>query len=238
MPHPTTPAAGHDDDYAWPTCSTPTCGRPLWTNESDRRACHPCEDKTRQRLTELPSLFTQLNTTAQHMRGTRRTSSTLSGSKTPPLPLRADVLNLTGPGGIAHRLQTIEDAWRAHLGRRIGTWAGNPTQAVPVHVQFLVINLQRAVDTYDSVGQDIDDIRRLHTETVAAVTGEHRPGRIQIGPCPIPYADGTLCGYPLTASTARHRIQCPGCGTRWEGIDDWRTLRAAQNAAQPAGAAA
>ncbi|MGA4867597.1 hypothetical protein ACPB9J_33730 [Streptomyces lavendulocolor] len=228
------------DDYEWPTCTTPTCQRALWTDELHRHACRPCQIKTRTRLADLPGLYTQLDTTAQHMRGTRPSHGTPSGTKTPPLPLRLDVVNLTGPGGIAARLQAIEDAWRTALGRRIGTWAGSPAQAVPQHVDFLIINLERVCETYDSVGQDIDDIRRLHAETLAALTGDPRPGRVDIGPCPTPHPDGsgTVCGQPLTATTNNHRIHCHTCGTRWEGLHDWQALRRAQQNLAVAGAAA
>jgi hypothetical protein len=229
VPQPTVPAHQHDD-YAWPTCTTPTCRRDLWVSEAGRHACRPCQAKTLQRLTDLPGLFAQLDTTANHARGSRRPGAATSGSKTPPIPVRLEVLALTGPGGIAARLAAIEDAWRRALGWTIAPWRGNPTEAVPAHTRFLLNNLPWACDAYDSVGQDIDDIRRLHAETLSALTQDQRPGRVTIGLCPTPLDTdtGVICGQELTAATNNHRIHCHACGTRWEGLDDWRRLRTAQ----------
>lgn len=226
-----------DDGYIWPVCTA--CGHDLWTNEVDRQACRPCEDKTLTRLTELPALFRQLDTTAALIRGASRSSGGGSGSKTPPIPPRLEVLSLVGPGGVAARLSAVEDSWRQALGWTVAPWRGSPAQAVPQHVQFLANNLPWAADAYESVGQDIDDLRRLHGECKAIVNDERKPGRVQIGACPGRLEAG-LCGQPLTASAASHRVHCPACGARWETLGEWRELRAAQEAvlAEAAGVAA
>ncbi|WP_055693401.1 hypothetical protein [Streptomyces prasinopilosus] len=217
------------DQYEWPTCITPRCGRQLWVAEAGRYACRPCEDATARRLRDLPGLFRQLDTTAMLMRGARRPGGATSGSKTPPIPPRLEVLALVGPGGIAARLSAIEDAWRAALGWTVAPWRGNPTQAVPHLVGFLGNNLLWACSSYESVGQDIDDLCKLHSECAALASGEKRPGRVQIGACPTVVGDG-WCGTQLTASTGSHRVHCGGCGGRWETLGEWRELRAAQDA--------
>jgi DNA-directed RNA polymerase subunit RPC12/RpoP len=227
-----------DDGYIWPTCAA--CGRNLWTDELDRQACRPCKDRTAQRIAELPALFRQLDTTAALMRGARRQGGGGSGgSKTPPIPPRLEVLALVGPGGIAARLRDIEDSWRAALGWTIAPWRGSPRQAVPVHAEFLANNLLWACSSYESIGQDIEDIRRLHAECLALVRGEKRHGRVQIGVCPV-RVDDQLCGTQLTATAASHRVRCAGCGSRWETLGEWRDLRAAQERvlAEAAGVAA
>jgi DNA-directed RNA polymerase subunit RPC12/RpoP len=226
-----------DAEYIWPTCVA--CGKDLWTNELDRLACRPCEEKSSARIAELPSLFRQLDTTAALMKGASRSSSPTSGSRTPPIPPRLDVLNLVSPGGIAARLSAIEDAWRAELGWTIAPWRGSPRQAIPQHVEFLANNLLWACSSYEAVGQDIDDLRRLHGECTALVNDERRPGRVQIGNCPVPVGD-ELCWTPLSATAASHRVRCGGCGSRWETLGEWRELRAAQERvlAEAAGVAA
>ncbi|MEY9995876.1 DNA-directed RNA polymerase subunit RPC12/RpoP [Streptomyces sp. V4I8] len=224
-------------DYVWPTCLA--CGRDLWTNELDRLACRPCEERTAARIAELPALFRQLDTTAALMKGASRSGSPTSGSRTPPIPPRLDVLNLVSPGGVAARLGAIEDAWRATLGWTIAPWRGSPAQAVPRLAEFLANNLLWACSSYEAVGQNIDDLRRLHGECAALVNDERRPGRVQIGNCPMQVGD-ELCWTPLTATAASHRVRCGGCGTRWETLGEWRELRAAQEAvlAEAAGVAA
>lgn len=229
------------DSYEWPTCTALHCGRQLWVAEAGRWACRPCEDRATQWIAELPALFSQLDTTAMLMKGASRASGP-SGSKTPPIPPRIDVLNLVGPGGIAARLRDIEDAWRAALGWTVAPWRGSPAEAIPQHAKFLADNLLWACGSYESVGQDIDDLQRLHGECAALAAGEKRPGRVQIGVCPVRLEHGP-CGTVLTASTASHRVHCGGCNARWDGLGEWRELRAAQEVvameqAERAGAAA
>lgn len=218
------------DGYVWPVCSAPNCGRQLWANEVGRLACYPCEDATTQRIAELPALFRRLDTTAMLMRGARRPGgSGATGSKTPPIPPRLEVLALVGPGGVAARLSAIEDAWRAALGWTVAPWRGSPAQAVPELAGFLANNLLWACSSYEEVGQDIDDLRRLHAECKTIVDGDRRPGRVKIGLCPV-RIDDQPCGTPLTATAASHRVRCAGCGARWETLREWRELRAAQDA--------
>lgn len=236
------------DGYDWPTCLA--CGHNLWDTELDRYCCQPCEDGTRTRLKQLPALFAQLNQTAALIPGARKTSGAApSGSRTAPLPLRLDVIDLVGPGGIATRLQAIEDSWRQALGRRIqpatdgvrifASWRSNPARAVPGHVEFLVINLQRACEQYESIGQDIDDIRQLHATCTAIVEQKPKIGSVKIGVCPVSIDDGR-CAEQLYASARSFKTVCQTCGTTWEGVHEWRQLRAAQQEAlaELAGAAA
>jgi len=220
----------HDDAYEWPTCITPTCGRQLWVSEAGRYCCRPCEDKTAKRLTELPALFAQLNQTATLMRGATRGGGATSGSKTPPIPPRLEVLSLTAAGGVATRLRDIEDAWRKALGWTVAPWRGSPAQAAPEHLKFLINNLPWAVDSYESVGQDIDDLRKLHAECTAVAANEHRPGRVKIGRCPTRLDDGHLCQAELTATASSHRVHCGTCGTKWETLGEWKHLREQQDA--------
>lgn len=228
-----------DSGYEWPTCVTPRCGRQLWAGELDRWACRPCGDVTLARIAELPALFRQLDTTATLMRGARRPGGGGSGSKAPPIPPRLEVLSLVGPGGVAARLSAIEDAWRKVLGWTVAPWRGSPAQAVPQLAGFLANNLLWACGSYEEVGQDVDEIGKLHGECTAIVNDERRPGRVQIGNCPVRLDDG-LCWTPLTASAASHRVRCGGCNAKWETIGEWRELRAAQEAvlAEAAGVAA
>ncbi|MEU3613493.1 hypothetical protein ABZ725_14415 [Streptomyces sp. NPDC006872] len=181
------------------------------------------------RLAELPGLYRQIDTTAMLMRGARRAGGGTSGSKTPPIPPRLEILSLVGPGGVAARLSAIEDSWRQTLGWTIAPWRGSPAQAVPELARFLATNLLWACERYEPVGQDIDELRKLHGELKALASGEKRAGRVGIGACPAPAEDG-WCGQPLTAATDNHRVHCRTCGARWDGLAEWRELRAAQEA--------
>ena len=215
------------DEYSWPVCVTPGCKRQLWVAETGRWACRPCEDKTAARIAELPALYQRLDTTAALMRGARRPGAGGGGSKTPPIPPRLEVLALVGPGGVAARLSAIEDAWRAALGWTVAPWRGSPAQAVPLLAEFLTNNLLWACSSYEEVGQDIDDLRRLHTQCKNVVEQKQTPGNVKIGLCPT-IVEERQCAEQLYASARSFKTACTACGASWEGEDEWRALRAAQ----------
>lgn len=125
------------------------------------------------------------------------------------------------------------------LGWTVAPWRGSPAQAVPGLAKFLADNLLWACSSYEEVGQDIDDLRRLHGECTALVNDERRPGRVQIGNCPT-VVDGAVCWQPLTARADSHRVRCSTCNSAWETLGEWRELRAAQEQAlaEQAGVAA
>lgn len=229
MSHPAPVDAGPLDDdlsvYEWPACGC--CGNKLWQEEVEagRLTCRPCEDSTAKRLRELPFLFRRLDTTAALMRGTTGGSGIVSGSRTPPIPPRPEVLNITAHGGAATRLSDIEDAWRKALGWTIAPWRGSPAQAVPEHIKFLTNNLPWACDSYDSIGQDVDAIRQLHNDCKNALNPAQRPGRVKTGLCPVVLDDGFRCDTQLTATTTKFSIRCGLCGTRWTGEEGWKELR-------------
>lgn len=216
------------EEYAWPSCTA--CGRDLWETEVGRQACRICETRTSERLVELNRLFREINTSAALMRGSRRGGTPTSGSRTPPIPPRLEVLSLAAAGGVATRLSDIEDSWRKVLGWTVAPWRGSPGEAVPEHVRFLVNNLPWACDSYESVDQDVEEIRRLHAECKQALSHDRKPGRVNVGYCPVETDDGR-CGAQLTASAATSRIRCGECGAQWDDMFGWRELRQAQEGA-------
>lgn len=222
------------DTYTWPTCTR--CSRNLHTNEIGRYACQICQDRARDDLTGIRALYPHLDTTTaliprssgHHTRTSTRTHA--------PLPVNVAVLDLTATGGVASRLQAIEDAWRAALGRHIGTWAGSPRQALPVHTDFLVINLERACHQYPEIADDLAALRTLHRECKTAMLttldpGTRLPGRVPIGHCPAATRDdgsGQPCGAPLATTYGSQTVHCNACDTTWHGAAAWEALRRAQ----------
>lgn len=215
----------------WPGCTA--CGRALWQDETDRYACRVCEDRAGDNLRAIAVAFPALNSTAALTPTVRRDAGTPGGSggrSASPAPVRLDVLSLTAGGGVAARLQAVEDAWRPLLGRRIATWAGSPAQAVPVHVTFLRMNLQWACRTYEDVALDLAEFRRLRVELAAALSPDPRPRRVSIGRCPVVLDDGSACGAPLTVTVGSFRAACRRCGSRWDDPAAWQALCQAQEA--------
>lgn len=213
------------EEYVWPACAA--CGRDLWMSEIGRQTCRPCETNTAERLRELVALFREINTSAALMRGSRRGGTPTSGSRTPPIPPRLEVLSLAAAGGVATRLRDVEDSWRKALGWTVAPWRGSPGEAVPEYIRFLTNNLPWACDAYESVGQDAEEIRRLHAECKQAISEDRKPGRVNVGYCPV-VVDDARCGAQLTASAATSRIRCGECGSQWDDMFGWRELRRAQ----------
>lgn len=215
-----------DPIYQWPTCTA--CGRPLWQTELGRYVCRPCESTALQRLTDIRSLFADINSTDALLRGSRRAAAGAAGGDVPAIPPRIAALSLAAAGGVASRLQAMEDAWRSTLGWTVAPWRGSPGQAVPEHVHFLRANLTWAAESYESVDQDLHEIHRLHTECTRALSPDPAPAHVKVGQCPAVQEDGARCGEQLVASSARFRIRCRACGSCWEGKDGWEQLRTAQ----------
>jgi DNA-directed RNA polymerase subunit RPC12/RpoP len=222
-------ATAEDQSYEWPRCVA--CSKDLWADETNRWACRPCQDRTGKRLAELPGLFARVNSTAALVRGSRRGTGMPTGSRVPPIPANAEVLNLAAAGGVATRLQVIEDAWRQTLGWTVTPWRGNAGQSLPKQIEFLTNNLGWACERYEEVGQDIEEVRRLHAECTGALSPDSKPGRVRIGLCPVVFDSGR-CAAQLTATTANHKVRCPKCLTEWPDLGAWRELRRAQEAAE------
>lgn len=213
-------------DQERPACTA--CGRDLWTSEAGRYLCRPCETKTGSRLAELAELWPQIDNTEVLEHGARRPGAGGSGGSQAPVPLRVAPLSLATAGGVATRLAAIEDSWRAALSWTVAPWRGSPRQAVPEHIRFLQNNLPWAAGDYESVDQDVEELRRLLAECRAALTTQPRPGSVKAGQCPNPGADLIPCGAQLTVRSDELKITCRSCGATWAGRAELQELRLAQ----------
>lgn len=223
-------------EYTWPECTS--CRARLREYELDRRICRRCEARTLDRLTSLAGLFAELNTTGALL---RRAGASRSGSPDPSVaaaPVLLGALCLVGPGGVATRLQAIEDSWRGALGRRriipqdavrvFAPWRTHPASAVPGHLAFLRFNLDWAARSYESVNDDVEEIRALHRECTTALDPSPRPRPVKVGLCPATLAHGARCGTQLTVRPPASVIRCTGCGMTWDGRSAWARLQTAQ----------
>lgn len=245
MHHQDAPDAAPDgpDGYQWPVCTN--CWHPLPETELARYACSNCQRHTLTHLGTITDLYPLLNTTAALMPGTNRSASTPNpptgapgGKLTAPVPLRMDVLNLTGPGGIAARLRAVEDSWRVAFGyplpvrhdnRHVFPLAHQQPHATR-HLLFLRRHLQAACERYDSISDDLVELGRIAAACRGALDPGPRAARVRIGVCPTRLDDQTICSTPLTAITTRQAASCPTCGAYWATYTALRELRAAQAA--------
>ena len=196
------------------------CTRLLYRDELARVVCFLCEDRAGQHLHELPGLYDEL---ADYLQpgAAPSGSSRISASKTAPLPVSLQPLNLRGPGGIVGQLQSVEDAWRETLNFTIAPFRGNAEQTLAKVSKFLINNLRWACDSYAEVSDDLENFNHLHAQAKNIVTGERR--HLVPVVCRYLYDDQTECGAPMRIDINKAAATCPTCRTRW-GREEWVAL--------------
>lgn len=215
----------HDDQHPANRCTH--CPRLLHATEHGRHACRICEDRARTQLGAMPGLYDQLGDRLTPGSTTTNSSPVSGATRTAPLPVALQPLNLRGPGGIVTELQGIEDAWRQALGWTVAPFRGNLRQTLDHVVPFLSNNLTWACDRYEDVAADLDTIGRLHGQAAGTVSG-NRPRLIRVV-CRALYDDGYECGAELRIDINRYAANCQSCGTTW-GREEWVALYEATRA--------
>lgn len=183
------------------------CHRALWADELDRYVCRLCTDRISQDLSALSGktgLYAQLP--AVLAPGAGATGPAVSGSRTAPLPLRIDVLNLmTEAGPVLGPLETWVRDWET-LGHADLCEAGTLQQRVDHAVGTLRFNLEWAARHHpaaDEFGREIGIIAR----TCRGVLGGERPPRRVTVACP--------CGGTMRVTLDTPGARCGGCGEQY-----------------------
>lgn len=192
-------------DYEWPTCA---CGRPLRHDELGRTACRPCQDRADHALQQLPGpggLYAQLATRLAP--GCGGDSIVVTASRTAPLPLRLEPLNLMARGGVVTILQTWQTDWHEHLGWRHPRWTGGLQQQCDNAVKALRNNLEWAASSHPAFGDFFTEITSLVRQCERQITGERKERPISVA-CP--------CGTILRITVSTPGKRCGGCDTQYD----------------------
>jgi hypothetical protein len=199
-----------DDVLDIPQCVC--CSTELHGADYGRQACGRCQDRMTDRLNQIEHDYLELPRHLQ--RGATVNSGTRSGgSVVAALPVRLDVLNLLGPGGIVTELCAVEDDWRKARGFTVQAFRGSAEQTMPKVCKFLRGSLGWACASYEDVA-DLDQLlARIAGQLRAVVTGEYR--RTFAVSCMAEYDDGTVCGAPIRVGVDILRQVCTGCGAEW-----------------------
>lgn len=185
------------------------CKRPTEDGTQDT-----CRDDLDEQLAALPGLYDRLEEVLEPGTGF---GERVSGTRTPPLPVRLAPLALRGPGGMITTLAAWENDWRIERSLTPAT-RPNKSSALRECVKFLRTHLDWAVDSYGQIREFAEAVRII-TANCQAATGE-TSDLIYIGQCPNTIADdGQTCGHALYvdphASPAAETIQCPACRADW-----------------------
>lgn len=190
----------------------------ICSRSSRSRVCASCCARTDEDLAALPGHYKALEgVLAPGASGGDR----VSGSRTPPLPVRLGPLTLRAGGSVVSVLMSWEDDWREILDWSKRPFRGTITQSVEGSSKFLRVNWPWAADKHPSPRDFAWEMRDLVGACKAEIDG--KGDARQIGKCPTTWEDGTLCGSPLWASPYVTEIKCRKCRTTWPQ-DKWLTL--------------
>lgn len=183
------------------------CHRGLYADELGRYACSPCADRIDGQLRALAGpkgLYARLSAQLAPRAGSG--GPAVSGSRTAPVPLRLEILNLMTAGGpVLGPLETWVRDWREH-GRAEVCEAGTLQQRVDHAVRTLRFNLQWAVASHAAVDEFAREVSLIYRQCEAQVSGERRPRVIPVA-CP--------CGQTLRVTLDTPGCRCPRCGTQY-----------------------
>jgi hypothetical protein len=194
-----------------------------------------CRTQIRAELAEIPDLYALIPASLEPGTGT---GVKVSGTRTPPLPLALNPLNLLVAGGTG----PVHDPYGDQHGPIpplvvLDLWVGNwiafrqrdehePVPTISTLTSWLLNRLDDAFDHHPAID---DFAREIHAtyRTIKAVTQAERKGE-PVGRCPMETRDGGRCDTKLYADPYVDQIQCQRCGTSWERRR-WLTLAAAQD---------
>lgn len=192
------------NDYTWPTCG---CGRQLRQGELGRTSCRICQDRAYRALQQLPGqdgLYAQL--AARLMPGRGGDNVVVSASRTAPLPLRLEPLNLMARGGVVTILQTWQIDWHEQLGWRHPRWEGGLQRQLDNVVNALRNNLEWAATEHLAFGEFVQEVTSIVRQCERQVTGERAERPIFVT-CP--------CGTNLSITVSTHGVRCRNCSTQY-----------------------
>lgn len=199
------------------------CCRDLWTDELDRHICRLCTDRISDDLADLAGkdgLYAQLGSVLTP--GAGAGGPTVSGSRTPPVPLRIDVLNLLTAGGpILGPLERWVRDWETH-GKADLCEAGTLQQRVDHAVGTLRFNLEWAARRHPAVDEFGREVHLAARACRGLLSGE-RPSRRIIVACP--------CGGTMRVTLDTPGAKCPACSVQYGHAEVLRLPMAARAAA-------
>jgi hypothetical protein len=196
-----------------------------------------CRTQIRAELAEIPDLYALIPASLEPGTGT---GVKVSGTRTPPLPLALNPLNLLvgAPGGSGAIVDPFGDQHGAIppvvvLDLWVRDWIDvrardehDPVPTIATLTSWLIHRLDWALDHHPAIDEFAREVH-LTLRTIKAVTQAERKGE-PVGRCPMETRDGGRCGTKLYADPYVDQISCGRCGTSWERRR-WLTLAAAQD---------
>jgi hypothetical protein len=208
------------------TSECATCSYQPPTGEQLPQICTRCRGRLRANLADLPALYHRLGAVMQPGSGG---GEKVSGTRTPPLPVRIGPFDLRGPAapGEAVRdpygdqhgepaLVAVLLSWEAWIRQDLHYTAlpfrGTTEQTITASVDWITRQLDKICDEFAAADGFADAVHHLRLRCQREA-GE-APDLRYIGDCPTLFDDGTACGKRLHAEANADSIDCRGCRTK------------------------
>lgn len=187
----------------------------------ERSLCLSCWDYSLDRLKTFPDKYRQLG---NELLPTRGRGERVGGSKTPPLPVKLEALDLR-TGGISKPLMKHEAQIRVERKHTRITFRGAEHNRIEITCKYITAQSELVFKHYENVDQLAKDIDAIN-KRINTVLG-YRSELLTIGTCPAQNEKGEVCGNKLQINpatlTSFGDIKCRACNTVWSS-EKWRLL--------------
>ena len=187
---------------------------------SERPICKSCWNFAVEQLRVFPKRYHELEDELLPSNGAQ--GERVSGSKTPPLPLRIETLHLR-TGGISTPLIKHEIEMRKTRQETRITWRGEEINRITKTCEYHIKREQWSFTQYGDVADLATTIISISNK-INFVLG-HKSEDIVIGSCPTIDEAGKPCNAKLKVNPQMRTttITCRVCNTTWDSTQ-WRLL--------------
>ncbi|MET9583634.1 hypothetical protein ABZY10_11040 [Streptomyces sp. NPDC006539] len=191
-------------------------------DETGGYLCPGCTKVTVVRLECLPDLYDGL---LPFLAPSAAVGQGRSGKGGPaPLPVREEILDLRGPGGIVGVAEDWLSAVRLERGMRQLVPAGSIDGRLKAAASGLLANMPWIAVSWPSAGTFAEEIRDLTKSVRSIISPSAATERgTRIGNCPAQFEDGVICGAVLRLPPGERVVTCEWCQTSyppacWTGL--------------------
>lgn len=194
---------------------------PVCRKKTDALVCASCWSATIDRLRSIPEGYEALE---EELVPSRGVGERVGGSKTPPIPVKLEVLHLRTTG-IKEPLLIHEARIRAQQRHTKITFRGNTYDYISQSCAYLISHKEWIKTHYTEIDSLAKDVAHIHKAINSAIG--YRTELVTLGTCPATDDKGETCGYKLQVNPATlttfSDIICSSCGTTWTSTR-WRLL--------------
>lgn len=193
----------------------------LCRKSTERSLCTRCWDYALSKLETFPKKYFELE---KELLPSKGYSERVGGSKTPPIPVQLEALDLR-TGGISKPLMLHESKVRILQEHTRITFRGEEYNRIKLTVKYLIGQSEWIFKHYSELTILATDINNIGNR-ISKVLG-FKSELMTIGTCPSLDDDGKECGARLQVNpatlTSFGDIKCRMCGAVWPS-EKWRLL--------------